>query len=77
MRLLAEMKVPGRAWLDFEVKAQEHGSSICQTAVFDPVGLAGLTYWYVLYPIHAIIFRGMLSQIAERAERESKTGQRR
>jgi uncharacterized protein YbjT (DUF2867 family) len=72
LRLAAEMKVPGRAWLDFEVQAHQDGSSIRQTAIFDPVGLAGLVYWYSLYPIHAVMFRGMLSQIAERAERESE-----
>ena len=105
LRLMAEMKVPGRAWLEFEVEsrdkgpvdgpAAEHrseaqaspppprppdppgavagnGSSIRQTAIFDPMGLLGLAYWYSLYPIHAIIFRGMLGQIAARAERESQ-----
>ena len=72
LRLAAEMKVPGRAWLEFEVQAHQDGSSIRQTAIFDPVGLAGLVYWYSLYPVHAVMFRGMLSQIAERAERESE-----
>jgi uncharacterized protein YbjT (DUF2867 family) len=68
LRLLAEMKVPGRAWLEFEVEPNATGSSIRQTAVFDPLGLAGLCYWYALYPLHALIFRGMLRQIAKRAE---------
>ena len=68
LRLLAEMKVPGRAWLEFEVEPTQDGSLIRQTAVFDPVGLPGLVYWYSLYPIHAVMFRGMLGQIAERAE---------
>jgi hypothetical protein len=73
IRLLAEMKVPGRAWLEFEVEPTATGSRIRQTAIFDPVGLSGLVYWYSLYPLHAIIFRGMLKQIALRAEREAKS----
>ena len=63
LRLQAEMKVPGRAWLQFEVEAAEEGSRITQTAVFDPLGLGGLLYWYGLYPIHWLIFRGMLRGI--------------
>ena len=70
LRLSAEMKVPGRAWLEFEVEPQQDGSSIRQTAIFDPVGLSGLIYWYSLYPVHAVIFRGMLTQIATRAEND-------
>lgn len=68
LRLAAEMKVPGRAWLQFEVTPRpDGGSEIRQTAIFDPAGLAGLLYWYVLYPLHALIFRGMLAGIAARA----------
>lgn len=67
LRLLAEMKVPGRAWLEFEVEPQQQGSCIRQTAIFDPIGLFGLLYWYCLYPIHAVMFRGMLRRIAEQA----------
>ena len=67
LRLRAEMRMPGRAWLQFEVDGDEHGSRISQTAVFDPVGLAGLLYWYALLPLHALVFRGMLAGIARRA----------
>jgi uncharacterized protein YbjT (DUF2867 family) len=68
LRLVAEMKLPGRAWLQFEVTPQAGGrSQIRQTAIFDPAGLAGLLYWYALYPMHAIIFRGMLARIAAKA----------
>ena len=63
LRLKAEMKVPGRAWLQFEVEPEGGGSRITQTAVFDPSGLAGLGYWYSLYPVHWLIFRGMLGGI--------------
>jgi uncharacterized protein YbjT (DUF2867 family) len=69
LRLLAEMKLPGRAWLEFEVTADGAGSVIRQTAIFDPVGLPGLVYWYALYPLHTLIFRGMLRRIAAEASR--------
>jgi uncharacterized protein YbjT (DUF2867 family) len=67
--LAAEMKLPGRAWLEFEVTADGTGSAIRQTAVFDPVGLAGLAYWYSAYPLHQFVFAGMLRGIAHAAER--------
>ena len=60
LRLRAEMKVPGRAWLQFEVTGDETGSLIRQTAIFEPRGVAGLLYWYALYPVHRLIFNGML-----------------
>ncbi len=68
LRLAAEMKVPGRAWLEFDVEPSEEGSTIRQTAIFDPVGVFGLAYWYGIYPLHALIFRGMLARIAKAAE---------
>ena len=71
LRLRAEMKVPGRAWLQFEVSGDGDGSVIRQTALFEPRGLAGLAYWYALYPIHNLIFAGMLRGIAAAAERQA------
>jgi hypothetical protein len=69
LRLAAEMRLPGRAWLQFEVTPLDQGrSEIRQTAIFDPAGLLGLLYWYALYPFHALIFKGMLRAIAARAE---------
>jgi hypothetical protein len=47
------------------VAGDENGSEIRQTALFDPVGLFGLVYWYVLYPVHNVMFAGMLRRIAE------------
>ena len=70
LRLAAEMKVPGRAWLEFDVEPCEDGSIIRQTAIFDPVGVPGLAYWYGIYPLHALIFRGMLRRIAEASSNE-------
>jgi hypothetical protein len=69
--LVAEMKVPGRAWLEFEVEPNSRGSVIRQTAIFDPAGLAGLLYWYMLYPVHRWIFSGMLTEIAAVAGRRT------
>ena len=67
--LRAEMRVPGRAWLRFEVAPDDAGGAlITQTAIYDPVGLAGLLYWYALYPIHEFIFAGMCRNIARAAE---------
>ncbi|MBN1148498.1 MAG: SDR family oxidoreductase, partial [Anaerolineales bacterium] len=69
VRLRAEMKVPGRAWLQFEaIPATQGKTLLVQTAFFDPKGLSGLLYWYLLYPIHGLIFAGMVQKIAEAAE---------
>lgn len=67
LRLRAEMKLPGRAWLEFEVVPERNGSRIRQTALFDPSGLAGLAYWYAVLPIHKLVFRDMLAGIARAA----------
>ena len=71
LRLFAEMKVPGRAWLEFEVAPDGAGSVIRQTAHFDPVGLPGIAYWWLVYPLHQLVFRGMLRAIARAAERRT------
>jgi len=68
VRLRAEMKVPGRAWLEFQAIAQPDGRTLLtQTAFFEPKGLLGLLYWYVLYPVHSLIFSGLIRRIAEQA----------
>lgn len=65
LRLGAEMKLPGRLWLQFEVGPDEcGGSDIRQTTVFDPAGYVGLAYWYLLSPVHHAVFGGMLRGIA-------------
>lgn len=71
LRLRAEMKVPGRAWLEFEVNDCDQGSTVRQTAIFDPVGLLGLTYWYALYPLHQLVFARMLGRLVKAAERSA------
>ncbi len=67
LRLAAEMKLPGRAWLQFETSPAEGGTEIRQTAIFDPFGLPGLAYWWALYPIHRRMFAGMLRGIVKEA----------
>jgi uncharacterized protein YbjT (DUF2867 family) len=76
LRLAAEMKLPGRAWLEFEVTPGDDGATIRQTAVFDPLGLSGLAYWYLIYPAHLLVFRGMIGGIARAAGRRGKTDER-
>jgi len=70
LRLAAEMRLPGRAWLEFEVQPGPggEGSRIRQTATFDPLGLVGLAYWYVVWPLHQLVFAGMLKGLARKAE---------
>jgi len=68
------MRLPGRAWLQFEVAPTGGGSTIRQTALFDPAGLSGLLYWYGIYPLHARVFRGMLRGIVEAAVAEPAAG---
>lgn len=69
LKLFAEMKLPGQAWLEFKVTPQNSDSTIRQTATFYPLGLAGLLYWYGIYPLHALVFKSMIRKIARRAER--------
>ena len=72
LRLRAEMKLPGRAWLQFEVEGNGGQSVVRQTAIFEPHGLAGLLYWYALYPLHQLIFAGMLRGITTAAAGEPR-----
>jgi uncharacterized protein YbjT (DUF2867 family) len=67
LRLVAEMKLPGRAWLEFEVAPVGTGARITQTAMFDPHGLPGLAYWYLIWPLHELVFAGMLRGLARAA----------
>ena len=73
MRLRAEMKVPGRAWLQFEAQPRDSGGSLLvQTAFFEPHGLAGFFYWWALYPIHQLIFSGMARAVVRLAEQGNR-----
>ena len=68
LRLSAEMRVPGRASLQFEVEPADGGSTVHQTAVFEPLGLWGLVYWYAVWPLHGFVFEGMLRGLAAAME---------
>lgn len=75
LRLAAQMRLPGRAWLEFEVSRHQGKSRIRQTAVFDPLGLLGLAYWYAMYPLHQLVFAGMLHGIARAAKKGSRSSE--
>jgi uncharacterized protein YbjT (DUF2867 family) len=70
LRLRAEMKLPGEAWMQFETQPLEgsNQTSLTLTAFFAPKGLFGLLYWYILYPIHRIVFSGLIKKIKALAE---------
>jgi uncharacterized protein YbjT (DUF2867 family) len=69
LQLRAEMKVPGRAWLRFDLRPCDGGGSeVVQTAFFEPKGLFGFLYWWALYPVHLFLFSAMIRAIVTRAE---------
>ena len=76
LRLSAEMNLHGRAWLQFEIEPDGAGSIIRQTAIFDPLGIRGLLYWYSIYPFHGLIFSGMLRGITKAARSRAGQSQR-
>jgi len=67
--LYAQMKVPGKAWLEFKIKEDE----LIQTAYFYPRGLWGRLYWYMLTPIHYLVFRNMIKSILKKAQNYEQT----
>ena len=69
LRLRAEMRLPGRAWLQWEAVPEQEGTRLVQTALFAPNGLVGACYWYGLYPFHKFIFSAMVEALARRAEK--------
>ncbi len=81
LRLRAEMKVPGRAWLQFEIEPSAPcadgtpRSRITQTAFYEPKGLLGLAYWYAILPVHPSIFKGMIRELGRRAEKREAAAQ--
>jgi len=64
LRLRAEMKLPGKAWLEFRVNPVEGGTRLRQRAVFQPRGLAGHAYWRAISPFHGVVFGGMVRNLA-------------
>jgi len=77
IRLRAEMRVPGKAWLEFRSDPQPDGRTLLtQTAYFASRGVAGFLYWYLLYPLHGFIFSGLIRRIAARARTLAQTERR-
>ncbi|WP_233425600.1 SDR family oxidoreductase, partial [Jiangella alkaliphila] len=74
LRLRAEMKVPGQAWLEMSVTPDGNGAVYSQRAVFVPRGLAGQLYWWALWPFHGLIFGGMARNIVRTASRQGEAG---
>jgi hypothetical protein len=74
LRLRAEMKVPGQAWLQFETRPEGDQTRLIQAALFQPTGFFGWLYWYGVYPLHALIFNGLVDALAERALAVSSSG---
>jgi hypothetical protein len=65
------MRLPGRGWLEFRVEpVVENKARLQQIAYFQPKGLFGLLYWYMLYPMHRLIFKGLVQAISRRAEEQ-------
>ncbi len=73
LRLYAEMRLPGEAWLSFEADDSDSGSVLTQTAVFVPRGLAGRLYWLAMFPFHIAIFRLMAARVVAAAEEHAAT----
>jgi hypothetical protein len=71
LRLRAEMRLPGLAWLEFRVEPDGSGSRIFQRAIFRPRGIAGKLYWWSVWPFHGIVFEGMLRNMSITAEKDS------
>jgi len=69
LRLRAEMKVPGTAWLQFEAIPEGSGTRLVQTAFFAPTGFLGWLYWYGIYPVHGLIFSDLVDAVARDANR--------
>ncbi|MAV64905.1 MAG: SDR family oxidoreductase [Pelagibacteraceae bacterium TMED124] len=68
LRFKAEMKLPGQAWLEYKILNKKNSCQLIQKAYFMPTGLLGLIYWYTLYPLHKIIFRGLVRAIKKSVE---------
>ena len=68
LRLRAEMKLPGEAWLQFETRPENGQTRLIQAALFAPTGFLGWLYWYGSYPFHAVIFDALVDAVARRAE---------
>ncbi|VEN74889.1 NAD(P)-dependent oxidoreductase [Candidatus Desulfarcum epimagneticum] len=73
LKLLSEMKTPGRAWLEFEATPLPDGKTrLRRTVIYDPKGLWGLAYWHLVFPLHHLVFSAMTGRVARKAEEAEK-----
>ena len=69
LRLFSELRAPGDGWMEWQVEAESTQLSILtQTAFFAPRGLGGFLYWFLLFPLHALVFRGLIRAIKKQSE---------
>ena len=69
LRLQADLKAPGAGWMEWRLRPRPEGDvQLLQTAFFAPKGITGFLYWYLLYPVHRLIYAGLLKAIARRAQ---------
>lgn len=66
--LRSEMKLPGQAWLEFEVIEAKNGYLLRQSSTFHPSGWAGRVYWKALLPFHKVVYRRLLNGIGKQAQ---------
>lgn len=71
--LRAELKAPGEGWMEWKIEPHEKGSLLSQTGFFAPRGLLGFLYWYGLWPLHSLVFRGLIRAIARQSEKKQAT----
>jgi uncharacterized protein YbjT (DUF2867 family) len=62
--LHSQLKAPGEGWMEWRVETRENSTRLIQTAYFTPYGLGGFLYWFLLYPFHVYVFRGLIKNIA-------------
>lgn len=75
LRLRAEMKLPGKAWLQFETQTKAGETQLIQTAFFAPKGLLGYLYWYAIFPLHGPIFSRLIDHVAQVAQADRHAGE--
>jgi len=73
LRLRAEIKLPGEAWIEWEAQQTDAGADLVQSAWFRPRGLSGRIYWWALFPVHRSVFPRMACRIAATAEERDYT----
>jgi hypothetical protein len=73
LRLYAEMILPGKAWLEFNIREEGGKTVVTQDALFAPRGLGGQIYWYLVSPFHFFIFPTMLRNIVKAARKSQAT----